>query len=115
MELNFKEIGRNIRIARTCKGFNQSKLAEKIEKTAQHISHIETGRTQPSLTALVAIANALDTDVDSLLGDNIESKRKSILEGELAEIVRCATAGQLKLCIKVCRDIVEEDSLVDRC
>lgn len=114
MELNFKEIGRNIRIARARKGINQSALAETIDMTAQHISHIETAKTRPSLTALVAIANVLNTDIDSLLGDNIKSQRKPILEGELAEIAHLATKGQLKLCVKICRDIVEEDSLVDK-
>lgn len=45
MELDYKEIGRNIRRCRKAKGWKQKTLAEKVGLTDQHISHIENAHT----------------------------------------------------------------------
>ena len=46
MDLDYKEIGRNIRRYRKSCKLKQKDLAEKVNLTEQHISHIETGRTK---------------------------------------------------------------------
>ena len=43
MDLDYKEIGRNIRRYRKSCKLKQKDLAEKVNLTEQHISHIETG------------------------------------------------------------------------
>lgn len=55
MELDYKEIGRNIRHYRLEKGLKQKELAEKIHVSDQHMSHIENAATQLSLPTLIPI------------------------------------------------------------
>lgn len=56
MEIDYAEIGRNIREHRRRCGMKQKELAELINVSDQHISHIENGYTKLSLVTLVAIA-----------------------------------------------------------
>ncbi|WP_294395759.1 helix-turn-helix transcriptional regulator [uncultured Clostridium sp.] len=55
--MNYKELGNRVREARTLYGITQSDLAEKVNCSVQHLSHIETGNTKVSLTLLVKIVN----------------------------------------------------------
>ena len=52
MELDYKAIGQNIREHRRKSGLNQKELAELVNLSPQHISHIETGHTKLSLPTL---------------------------------------------------------------
>lgn len=66
-ELNFKEIGKNIRAIRLERHYTQEYIAEKVGVNVSHISNIENNRVKVSLTALVAICKALDTTIDYIL------------------------------------------------
>lgn len=70
-EPDYAAIGRRIRKARKELGFTQERLAEKVDLSTPHMSHIESGKTKVSLPSLILIANALNTTVDTLLHDNI--------------------------------------------
>lgn len=84
MAVDYREIGRNIRICRIRRGLKQKDLAERIHVTAQHISHIETGHSKLSLPVLIDIANVLETDLNELLGTNITAGRGKILDTLIA-------------------------------
>lgn len=71
MELDYKAIGKRIKIARIRTDITQEKLAEIVNLSSSHMSNIETGTTKVSLTTIVVIANALSVTVDDLLCDNI--------------------------------------------
>lgn len=71
MELDYKAIGKRIKIARIRTDITQEKLAEIVDLSSSHMSNIETGTTKVSLTTIVIIANALSVTVDDLLCDNI--------------------------------------------
>ena len=45
MELNFKAIGKRIKIARINQNMTQETVADKIGVTPQHVSNIETGNS----------------------------------------------------------------------
>ena len=88
MELNYKAIGKRIKIARIHNDITQEKLAEIVNLSPSHMSNIETGTTKVSLTTIVNIANALSVTVDDLLCDDIikakpqfENDIKILLEG----------------------------------
>lgn len=66
-ELNFQQIGKNIRSARLRQGLTQEYLASRIGVNVSHISNIENDRVKVSLTALVAICNVLNLTVDYVL------------------------------------------------
>ena len=86
MELDYKAIGKRIKIARIKADMTQEMLAEKIELSPTHLSNIETGTTRVSLTTIVSIANGLGITVDDILCDNVIKARVQI-ENDIAEIL----------------------------
>ena len=68
-ELDFKQIGINIRNCRLQKNLTQEYIASKVGVNVSHIINIENNRVKVSLTALVAICNTLETTVDYILGN----------------------------------------------
>ena len=74
----------------------QAQLAEIIGVGTTHISHIETGKTIPSLEALVGIINALDCSADELLCNEI-TKARPILNSWLTELVEDCSDLEIKL------------------
>lgn len=111
IELDYKEIGRNIRRYRLEKGLKQKALAEMVNLTDQHISHIENATTQLSLPSLVAIANALGVDCNSLLGESLTGARKAVLREELAALLDGVSADKDKLALRIelCRVLEKFD------
>lgn len=63
-DLNFEMIGQKIRERRQSLGITQEFVANRLDVNPSHISNIECGRANPSLTALVKIANVLQCSVD---------------------------------------------------
>ena len=53
-----KTIGAQIKRMRKAKGMTQEQLAEKTGVGITHISHIETGRSVPSLEMIIGFINA---------------------------------------------------------
>ena len=86
MELDYKAIGKRIKIARIKAELTQERLAEMIEISPTHMSNIETGTTRVSLTAIVSLANALSVTVDDLLCDSVV-KAKVQFEKDIASIL----------------------------
>ena len=71
MELDYKSIGKRVKIARINADLTQERLSEIVEISPTHLSNIETGTTHVSLTTIINIANALSVTSDDLLCDNI--------------------------------------------
>jgi transcriptional regulator with XRE-family HTH domain len=86
MELDYKAIGKRIKIARIKADLTQEHLAEMVEISPTHMSNIETGTTRVSLTAIVSLANALSVTVDDLLCDSVV-KSKVQFEKDIAGIL----------------------------
>lgn len=60
-------IGRRVRQLRTARGMTLDELAAAVERAPSQLSMIETGKREPKLTLLRAIAKALGATVDQLL------------------------------------------------
>lgn len=86
MELDYKAIGKRIKIARIKADFTQERLAETVEISPTHMSNIETGTTRVSLSAIVNLANALSVTVDDLLCDSVV-KSKVQFEKDIAAVL----------------------------
>ena len=56
-------VGKNIVKLRKEQGMSQEQLAQKIHVTRQAVSNWETGRSQPDLDMLEALASAFGTDI----------------------------------------------------
>ncbi len=61
-------VGQQIRVRRLAKGISQSSLADAIGVTFQQVQKYERGTNRVSASKLVAIANALSTDVADFFG-----------------------------------------------
>ena len=83
-EINYAQLGIRIKEQRISKQLTQEGLAEIIGCNPSHISNIENNYTKASLNVILAIANALDTSIDSLLveqyNDSSDSLMKEIIE-----------------------------------
>ena len=62
-----RDIGKNIKELRTRKNLTQDELAETLFVTRQTISNYETGRSRPDVEMLAKIAEALDTDANTVI------------------------------------------------
>ena len=86
MELDYKAIGKRIKIARIKADLTQEKLSEMVGVSPTHLSNIETGTTRVSLNAIVSIANALNITSDDLLCDSV-IKAKVQFEQDIALVL----------------------------
>ena len=82
-KIDYARLGAKIKKLRQQKGLTQDNLAERIGCNTSHISNIENNYTKPSLNALLAIANSLDTSVDALLSNQYENQ-SLVLDNEIA-------------------------------
>ena len=79
--MDYYAIGQRIRKYRKAKGLSQEQLAEMVDISTTHMSHIETGNTKLSLQVFADLAEALQVSVDSLLYDvNSNSKQQAYQE-----------------------------------
>jgi transcriptional regulator with XRE-family HTH domain len=82
-------LGDNIRDARMEKGWSQRTLAEKIESDTSYINRIETGKLNPSVAALIRIADALERTLDQLVKNDGETEPEiHIRDKSLSERMR---------------------------
>ena len=94
--MDYAEIGYRIRLYRKLKNLSQEQLAEKINISPTHMSHIETGSTKLSLPVLVDLAQALDVQTDKLLFES-----KPAISEEISEILSTCNANQLDVILSI--------------
>ena len=77
----------NLKTMRKAKGYTQEELAIKLNVVRQTASKWEKGFSVPDADVLCKIADVLDTDVSTLLGEEIvEETDKSAVAQQLAKI-----------------------------
>ncbi len=96
MELDYKAIGKRIKIARIKADLTQEHLAETVGVSPSHMSNIETGTTRVSLTTLVTIANVLSVTLDDLLCDSI-IKARVPFENDIAQILKDCNEYEIRM------------------
>lgn len=94
--MNYYEIGQRIRKLRKAHGLSQEALAERVNISTVHMSHIETGNTKLSLPVFVDLASALEVHTDELLYDEDISTRSVAIE-EIVRILDSCTTQQIKI------------------
>lgn len=96
MELDYKAIGKRIKIARIKADLTQERLSEIVSVSPSHMSNIETGTTRVSLAAIVTIANALSVTVDDLLCDSVIKSRVQF-EKDIAGIIEDCDEYEIRM------------------
>lgn len=111
MELDYRSIGKRVKIARIKADLTQERLAEIVSVSPSHMSNIETGTTRVSLTLLVAIANALSVTVDDLLCDSIRTARVPF-ERDIAGILEDCNEYEIRMIadmVRALKDTLRRD------
>lgn len=102
--MDYYEIGQQIRKIRKAHNLSQEELAEMVNISTTHMSHIETGNTKLSLPVLVDIATALDVRTDDLL--HCRTSTGSIIDEIAAVLEGCSVQKA-----KVIADVVKSTKL----
>lgn len=104
-ELDFKAIGLKIKERRLSLGITQETIANHLDVNPSHISNIERGRTNPSLSALVKIANFLECSVDYFIGSEYsflsDKDGEKSLDDEILEKLKYFDAEKKNKVIKM--------------
>ena len=94
--MDYIKIGQNIRKFRKAHGLSQEELAEKVNISTTHMSHIETGSTKLSLPVLCDLSKALQVSTDDIIAqENFVNTNASV--GELMKVIETCTPQQIKV------------------
>ena len=101
-DLDFVKIGSKIKERRISLKMTQDFIANKLDVNPSHISNIECGRANPSLTALVKIANILECSVDFFISSEYQYKStepdtETLEDKILAKLKYCNTDKKQKV------------------
>lgn len=97
--MDYYKIGQRIRKIRKAHGLSQEELAEKINISTTHMSHIETGNTKLSLPVFVDIAAALEVRMDDLMETPMATSSAAM--EEIAQVMERCTAGEAKVIAEI--------------
>lgn len=100
MDIDYKAIGKRIKVKRIQLDMKQETLAEMADLSLSHMSNIETGRTKLSLPVIIILANALNTTVDELLQDNVVYSQ-NIIEKEVQVILNDCTGYEKRILVEL--------------
>ncbi len=99
--MDYYKIGQNIRKFRKARGYSQEQLAESLEISVTHMSHIETGNTKLSLPVLVKAAQVLQVQTDDLLCTAPHDRTAA--QNEIAELLERCDARQVRILGEILR------------
>lgn len=89
MNLDLKAIGATIRTRRLEATLTQAELAERLNVSAQSVSHWERGESLPDIAILPDLACILGCSVDMLLGGPAGCFRRRITVGDMQQAIGC--------------------------
>ena len=104
MQTILVQLGQRISELRQNRGLTQEKLAELVQYSPNHISKLETARTNPSFELIVNIAKALNVDLYELFNfdnKNRHNKTTSEIKNEINSILNNANKKKLELIYKI--------------
>lgn len=102
--MNYYEIGQRIRKYRKAYNLSQEQLADKVQISTTHMSHIETGNTKLSLAVLVKISEVLAIQTDALLFDAPQVNRTAITD-EIIDVLNSCDAQELMVITDVIKSL----------
>ena len=104
--LNSKEFGKNIRTRRKALGMTQAKLAELLDVSPNHISSIETGKSEASIKIIILLCDILKVTPDNLFLGNMHSNDIST---DLVDIIKCCSEEDQKILYKIAKIYAEKN------
>ena len=114
--MDYCDLGKRLRNERRKKKISQEQLAEMADCSVAHISHIETGNTNhtlslhdalpisiPSLEILIRIINQLEISSDAILSDYVD-KADHIYRKELSELLENCSEKEVKFIVEMAKE-----------
>lgn len=114
MSIDYKALGKKVRIARLGCDLTQEQLAEQAGLSTTHISNIETGNTKLSLPSVVLIANVLNLSIDELLYGSI-SHSQTVYDKRAKELFDDCSETELRLLLEIleaAKSAIRNDTLL---
>ena len=101
-------LSENIKVLRRAKGLSQEELAVKLNVVRQTISKWEQGRSVPDADLLIALSEALETPVSTLLGETVSESEADDVRAlsEKLEIINLQLARRKDLGRKLLRGLL---------
>lgn len=96
MAIDYTDIGRRIKQKRIEKGFTQERLSELIGVGPSHMSHLESGKTVPSMEVFITLCNVLTCSADELLCREIPTAQP-LMANWLTDLVADCDAVETKI------------------
>src|ERR1700728_4514005 len=86
MELDeaLSSLAEGLREERTRAGLTLEQLAQKADLSTAHLSRLESGERQPSVSALISVSRALGVPMSTLLGERRGAPAISVYSGDEA-------------------------------
>ncbi len=104
-DLNFKAIGLKVKERRKALGITQEFIANQLDINPSHVSNIECGRANPSLTALIRIADILRCSVDYFIDSEYTYKntveQETSLDDKIMEKLRYCNENTKNQLLKI--------------
>lgn len=123
MSIEYKVIGRNIRLARKAKKMTQEAVAEAIDMSPQHFGKVERGDRTINLQRLGQLSVLLDVPLESFVTGCVVDDHEPVLSGRLQHseafmegmenLTKGCSEKALRLMLRICKDIAEEDKTGD--
>ena len=99
---DFKSIGARIKAARVAAELTQEELAEKLDISHTHMSNLETGKSNITLTTLFCIADMFSMTVNDFLY-NQEQKTQTQIKADIIKMLSDCNDCE----IRIIHDLVE--------
>lgn len=103
MEINYGDIGKRVRRERENKNITQEQLAEMVDCSTAHISHIETGNTIPSLKLIIDIINKLNISSDLILCDYLD-QADYVYKNEINDLFEDCTETEIRFLVDLAKE-----------
>ncbi len=100
----YKKLAIAIKQARNAIGLSQEDFAEKLDVSATHIKHLESGHRKPSVDILFSICNLTGMSVDRLLYE--EKTAESEYSIQLQSIIDVCLETEKKLLSEIAQVII---------
>ena len=96
MAIDYSDFGLRIKTKRIEKGLTQEKLSELVGIGPSHMSHLESGKTVPSMDVFIALCNVLECSSDELLCREIKTA-KPFRDNWLTELIEDCDPTESKI------------------
>ena len=106
MEQQYVQMENRIKVRRKELDIKQSKLAEMVDISNNHISSIETGRQKPSMDIFIKLCDALKVTPDYLL---LGSMHASNIPQDIVDKLRLCSQNDIKLAKEFIELLVERN------